>query len=88
MRTRKFDSSGYITDSNNPTLYQVKLTLEDEDDELTIYDNDSGEDDETEIAFLDKTNPSIDFFPKGQVCHKGLYAELLGEGSFYVTWDD
>ena len=88
MRTKKFDNSGYITDSNDPTLYKVRLTLDDEDDTLTIYDNDLGGDDDTEIAFLDQTNPTIDFGVKGQRCFKGLYAELLGDGSFYATWED
>ena len=88
MRTKKFDSSGYITDSNDPTLYKVRLVLDNEDDTLTIYDNDLGDDEDTEIAFLDKDIPEIDFGEKGQRCFKGLYAELLGSGSFYATWQD
>lgn len=87
MKTERFDNSGFITDSNDPTLYKVRFFPEESGDTLTIYDNEIGAERSAEIAHLDKDNPNIDFGEKGQRCFNGLYALLEG-GSFYVTWND
>ena len=88
MRTKRFEDSGFITDSLDPILYKVRLTLGDEGDTLTIYDSDIGVESGGEIAYLDADNPEVDFGVKGQRCFKGLYAFLPRGGSFYATWED
>lgn len=86
MKTERFDNSGFITDSNDPTLFKVRFFPEESGDTLVIYDNEVGAERGTEIAHLDKDNPNIDF-SKGQRCFNGLFALLEG-GSFYATWED
>jgi len=88
MITKKFNSGGFIIDSSNPVIYKIKFFPEDEGDTLTIYDNDVGAESGDEIAYLDADNPIFDFGEKGQRCHKGVFAYLPSDGSYYVTWDD
>jgi len=88
MRTKKFNNGEFITNSPNPVLFGVRFFPDDDDDELTIYDNDIGTENGAEIAHLDKDNPKVNFGEKGQRCHKGLYAFLPRGGSFYATWEN
>ena len=85
---KKIDNKGMICDSAQPVLLSVKFFPDSDDDELTIFDNDLGPVYGTDIAFLDKANPNIDFGPAGKRVTKGLYAFLPRGGSFYVTWND
>jgi len=88
MNSKKFNNSGLIGDSPNPTLLQARLTLEDDDSNLTLYDNALGVEEGNEIAYLDKTNPTVDFREEGYFCHKGLYAHLPQGGSYFIIWKD
>ena len=88
MRSKRFDNSGFITDSSLPFLFKASFFPEGDGDSLTIYDNEIGPERGAEIAHLDKNNPTVDFGETGQRCSNGLYALLLRGGSFYVTWED
>jgi len=87
-QVKKFDNTGMITDSLQPVLYSIRFFPKDDDDELTIYDNNLGPEYGTDIAYLDKTNPTIDFGIGGKRVTKGLYAFLPRSGSFYATWEN
>ena len=87
-QVKKFDNTGMITDSLQPVLYNIRFFPKDDDDELTIYDNNLGPEYGKDIAYLDKTNPTIDFGLAGKRVTKGLYAFLPRSGYFYATWDN
>ena len=87
-QVKKFDNTGMICDSAQPTLHSVRFFPDSDDDELTIYDNNLGPEYGTDIAFLDKTNPNINFGIGGKRVTKGLYAFMPRGGSFYATWED
>ena len=86
MNSKEFDCTGIIGKSPNPTLLSVRLYLDSDDDELTIYDNALGPEYDTDIAYLNKEHPFIDFGEEGYFCHKGLYAFLSRGGKFRVVW--
>ena len=88
MITKKFNSGGFIIGSSNPVIYKIKFFPEEEGDTLTIYDNDVGAESGDEIAYLDADSPEVDFGEKGQRCHKGVFALLPQDGSFYASWND
>jgi len=88
MNSKKFDNTELIAKSPHPILLSVRLFLDDDDDELTIYDNALGPEQDTDIADLDKANPYVDFGEKGYFCHKGLYAFLPRGGKYRVVWKD
>jgi len=87
-QVKKIDNSGMITDSVQPVLLNVRFFPKKDNDELTIYDSNIGPTYGEDIAFLDKTNPTIDFGIAGKRVTKGLYAFLPRGGSFYATWED
>jgi len=87
-QVKKIDNSGMITDSAQPVLLSVRFFPKKDNDELTIYDNNLGPEYGTDIAYLDKANPTIDFGLAGKRVTKGLYAFLPRGGSFYATWED
>ena len=87
-QVKKFNNTGMITDSAQPTLLSIRFVLNGVDDELTIYDNNLGPEYGTEIAYLNKDFPTVDFGPAGKRVTKGLYAFLPRGGSFYATWED